>query len=214
MTHALGRVVQHDPRSRQFGAALASDLRTVKHRRFGPILDQGNLGSCTGNALAGAINTAPLHKPRRILHEPEAVALYSLATQLDGAPGTYPPDDTGSSGLAVCKAGVNKGYLSSYRHAFGLDQTLAALVLQPVIVGTTWTQDMFTPDSAGFVHPGGNVAGGHEYELVGLDVVGQFVWAANSWGTGWGLKGFFKLSFADLGSLLADQGDCTVPVSA
>ena len=31
-----------------------------------------------------------------------AVALYSDATKVDAYPGTYPPDDTGSSGLAIC----------------------------------------------------------------------------------------------------------------
>ena len=32
-----------------------------------------------------------------------AVKLYEDATVVDGYPGEYPPDDTGSSGLAICK---------------------------------------------------------------------------------------------------------------
>ena len=211
---ALGRLVEHDERSRAFRAATAPELRSVKHRRYVGILDQGQLGSCTGNALAGAIDTAPLHKAGRNLHEADAVKLYSLATTLDDDPQNYPPTDTGSSGLAVCKAGVQLGYLASYGHAFSLDEALAALVVSPVIIGINWYEDMFDPDSAGFVHPGGALAGGHEVELVGLDVKGSYVWAANSWGTSWGLKGYFKVSFADLGRLLSEDGDCTIPVSA
>lgn len=56
MTYSLGRIVQHDPRSLAFVAATAP-LKTVTHRLSGQVLDQGNLGSCTGNAMAQALNT-------------------------------------------------------------------------------------------------------------------------------------------------------------
>ena len=103
-------------------------------------------------------------------------------------------------------------YITSYQHAFGLQHVLGALVNVPVIIGTSWSDDMFTPDAAGFVHPGGQVQGGHEWCLIGLDVAHQFTWAQQSWGPSWGLGGLFKVSFADLGALLADGGDATVLV--
>jgi hypothetical protein len=44
-------------------------------------LDQGNLGSCTGNAAAGTVNTVPVRSTgARLLKEPDAMKLYSQAT--------------------------------------------------------------------------------------------------------------------------------------
>jgi len=203
---ALGRVVQHDPRSRAYPATLGA-LRTITHRHYGPVLDQGQIGSCTGNAAADALNTTPLRHGRRLLTEVDARTLYHEATVLDGFPGTWPPTDTGSSGLGVAKAVVKAGWATGYTHAFGLDHALAALVLAPVIVGTNWHDSMFTPDSKGFIHPSGAVVGGHEYALVGLDVKRARVTMLNSWSASWGINGRAYITFADLGALLADQGD-------
>lgn len=212
LPHPLGRhldaAARHDPRSRAFPAA-AAPLRTVMHAH-GPVLDQGAVGSCTGHAAAAALNCAVLRGRRRYLSHKDAEALYSAATKVDAFPGAWPPTDTGSDGLSVAKAARAKGYITSYQHAFGVGHALGALVKGPIIVGTAWSANMWEPDANGFVHPGGEVDGGHEYALIGLDVEHQFVLAQNSWGD-WGpLGGLFKLSFTDLGALLADGGDATV----
>jgi hypothetical protein len=210
---ALGRNVNHDERSRNFPAPTIQVIQTVKHRRYGDILDQGQVGSCTGNALAGAINTAPLRLPGRVMHEKDALRFYSLGTALDNYPGSYPPDDTGCDGLSVCKAGVQLGYLSSYTHAFGFDHLLGALMLSPVIIGINWYEGFYNPSSTGFVDFSGSVAGGHEIEVLGYDAKARFFTLANSWGKGWGLKGYFRMTDAVMTRLLSEQGDVTVPVS-
>lgn len=208
---AFGRVVQHDPRSRAFPVA-AGPVGTRHHYHHGPVLDQGMVGSCTGNALAQALNTGPLKvKARPVLDEAAAVRLYSAATRLDPFPGEYPPTDTGSSGLAVCKAAMDAGLLSGYRHAFSLNDALGALTAQPVIVGVDWYTGMLNPDRNGYLHPTGVVEGGHEVALVGINATLKRVTILNSWGPEWGRRGRALLSFDDLGRLLADQGDCTVP---
>jgi len=207
----LARHVEHDERSRNYPARTAP-LRTVHHRHYGRVLDQGSTGSCTGNALVDCLMTTPLHKTGRVLTEGDAVKVYSLATQLDSIPGQYPPTDTGSSGLSACKAAVKLGLISGYRHAFGLDDCLAALVLSPVMIGINWYESMFTPDADGLLTVSGKVAGGHEVALVGLDVRKRLVTVQNSWGPSWGKHGRAYLSFDDLGRLLAEQGDVTVPV--
>lgn len=209
--YQLGRKVNHDPRSLAFHAAASTDHRPVTHRHYGPILDQGNTSSCTGNAMAQALNTAPLRHRGPYLTEQDALKLYAEATVLDPYPGTYPPDDTGSDGLSVCKAAQRQGWISSYTHAFGLDHALGALQLGPVLVGTTWHNDMFTPDSKGFVRPSGDVAGGHEYLLIGDNAKGKLTFI-NSWGSGWGRRGRFYMSYADFDTLLKDNGDVTAPV--
>lgn len=209
--HGLGRRVRHDPRSRQFPAATSASLVSTSHYRP-DVLDQGALGSCTGNALVGCRNTRPTRNRRRLLTEDYAQAVYARATQLDPWPGDWPPTDTGSSGLAACAAAVEGGLIGRYEHAFGLDHTLAALVLRPVMVGVNWYVDMEYPDARGFVEPTGGIAGGHEFELHAINVRDGFVCAVNSWGTGWGVAGHFRLRFATLGRLLSEDGDCTVPV--
>ncbi len=85
----LGRHVQHDARSRNFPAAVAP-ISDVKHLRHGEPFDQGDLGSCTGNAMAGALMTAPYYKADRTLVEANAVQLYGQATHFDRTQGSLP----------------------------------------------------------------------------------------------------------------------------
>lgn len=211
MVYSLGRLVQHDVRSLAFPAETAP-LKTVTHRLSGPVLDQGDIGSCTGNAMAQALNTTPLRHGRPLLTESAAIRLYSRATEIDGFPGTFPPDDSGSSGLAVAKAAQEAKLISAYHHAFGIDQALGAIVLSAVILGIDWTNDMFTPDRAGYIHPTGSVAGGHEIAIIGINTRLERVTLLNSWGPSWGRNGRAYLKFADLDALLRAQGDVVVPV--
>jgi C1A family cysteine protease len=203
-------VVEHDPLSRNFPAPTATVLKTVTHKHYGPVLDQGKVGSCTGNATVDALMTAPMYVKGRDLTEVDAQHLYSVATTFDDIPGTWPPDDTGSSGLAVAKAAKYKGYISAYSHAFGLDHALAAAVLAPVIVGINWYEGFFTPAANGFVTVSGTVQGGHEIALIGVNVKSKYVTFINSWGDSWGKKGKFYMTFDTFSRLLSEEGDVTV----
>lgn len=210
----LGRRLEpnHDPKSRNF-AAPAATVTTKSWQHYGGVLDQGQLGSCTGNAMAQALNTKPLHRAySAYLTEADAVALYSLATTLDPFPGAYPPEDTGSDGLSVAKAARQQGRIGSYVHGFGLQHTLEALMAGPVLLGTPWYEGMFNPTTQGFVTISGRVAGGHEYLLLGVNAYQKYVTCLNSWGNGWGLRGMFRMTYATLSRLLSEDGDATQPV--
>lgn len=214
----LGRHIEHDPQSRAYGIVTAKvPLKSVRHIRHGAIFDQRELGSCTGNAGAGCRNTVPLWKTgQKLLHEADAVSIYGAATVIDGFPGSYPPDDTGSSGLAVCKVMKTMGLITSYQHAFGIDAALQALMKHSFMTGINWYEGFDNPDLTGHVQKTGQIRGGHEIEC------NQYVSAANpldawlgfhnSWSVKWGLKGRFYMSVRTFADLLSEEGDVTVPL--
>jgi hypothetical protein len=216
----LGRHVRHDSRSLLYPwQETGQELKDVLLTRHIDILDQGDIGSCTGNAETGALGTDPLYgtlPPERqgTLGEALALTLYSAAEVIDGD-GPYPPNDNGSTGLSVCKAAKNAGLISGYVHCLTLTSVLDALSSgHAVILGTNWYDSMDNPDSSGLVtiSPGAQVRGGHEYLARGIDTTNRLVRLDNSWGTGWGVEGSFAYSWDTLQRLLSEQGDGTVSV--
>jgi hypothetical protein len=208
----LGRHVEHDPASRAFAVEpVGAPLVKVLHSRRVAAFDQGNLGSCTGNAATGILDTAPFRDTSKPPYY--AVGVYAAATVIDGFPGTYPPDDTGSSGLAVAKVLLSRGLIKSYQHAFSITAALEALQVNAVITGVNWYSGFDNPDPVtGIVKLSGYIRGGHEFEALGYDPATDLVTAINSWGPGWGLKGRFRFTSKDWAQLLSEQGDVTAPV--
>lgn len=217
--HRLGRHVNHDPRSRAFAftAPRNATYAAVKHSRHIPVFDQGDLGSCTGNAAVGCVGTGGFFSsfdPRKgypfTPDEAGAVACYEAATALDPYPGTYPPDDTGSDGNSVVLALRNAGMISGFQHALTLDDAMAALQQGPVIFGLDWYQNMFTPGADGVLRVSGALAGGHEIVLDEWDPAASRVGLTNSWASDWGLGGRAYIALADFKKLLTRDGDVTV----
>ena len=139
---------------------MGKPLAPREWERVLAVLDQGQLGSCTGNAGTGALGTQPFYDAvgRRVLPgtdaaagEEFAVQLYADATVVDGYPGTYPPDDTGSSGLAICKVLKTRGTIKGYCHARTAYGFLRLLQSGPVLQGMPWYNAFFTPDTKGFI---------------------------------------------------------------
>lgn len=205
----LGRHVRHDPRSWGFPAPMAGQIASVRHTRHVPVWDQGSVGSCTGQAAVGCIGTGPFTHAGTAS---EALEVYSHATSLDDIAGTYPPTDTGSSGLAVMKALQARSLIQGFTHAFDLNSTLRALMLRPGITGIAWREGCDTPDANGIVRYTGLVRGGHEVVIEGLDWENKLVWLCNSWGSGWGFGGAFAMTVSDYAKALADHGDATFPL--
>ena len=235
-THTIerGRIEEHIVPGKRLGRHYAWDsrslaythrnsgvtLQSVLHERHIPILNQGDVGACTGNAETGALGCDPLYGPLAsrpggvVLTEQTALALYSAAETIDGD-GPYPPNDNGSCGLSVCKAALNEDLISGYTHCLSQADVLDALQTSPVILGVNWYDSFDTPDSSGLISisPGAQVRGGHEILARGIDVDARTVFLDNSWGTDWGVSGSFTMSWATLEQLLAEQGDGTVSIA-
>lgn len=215
----LGRHIKRDSRSEHYPYRQSGQpLQSNEVQRYIPILNQGQVGACTGNAETGEIGSGDLYAAALkvslglVLDETFALNLYSAAEMIDGD-GPYPPNDNGSSGLSVSQAAKNGGWISGYVHCNGIQDLLDALSNgSAAIVGTNWYDSMDKPDSNGLVTISANasVRGGHEYLARKIDVDKQLIGFDNSWGAGWAVSGSFWYSWTMMERLLAEQGDATV----
>lgn len=220
----LGRHVNHDPRSRAYRAPVDTLApRTKVWRRHPPPFDQGQLGSCTANAVLGCAGSVPTWERGRPYSQRVAVRMYRRATALDPFDGAWPPYDTGSDGLSACKAAVEAGYATRYLWGFGvMDLCLIVSNIGPCAVGAAWYEGMDEPDpSSGLVRARGRVRGGHEWQVIGYhadESLGapraDVFEAQNSWGKRWGVRGTgglggrFFITAVEMAALLHDGGDC------
>lgn len=192
---------------------LLTPLVSVAHLRVTPILDQGQVGSCTANAALGALGTDPLWSSR-----PQSASFYSEATaqslysdeEVELGYGPYPPNDQGGSGPAIARVLKKRGLIRKFSHVRTLNSALRWLVKQPIIIGIDWYDTMMQPDVDGRLHPRGNIAGGHEIVLDEIDVENKRVWLTNSWGPNWGVSGRAYLTWDDFSALLKSGGDATI----
>jgi hypothetical protein len=213
--HGLGRHIDRtdDFEARKVGiqTAAITDKTWVRHC---PPFNQGDIGSCTGNASAGALMTDPFWVPGRAYTERSAVYFYSQATHYNGTPNDYyPPNDTGSSGPAVAKALEADKLISNFNHAVDLETSLGAMMVVPGIFGVNWMTSFDTPLPTGEcpLLPNATVRGGHEIQAFQVDVTNERVWFYQSWGATWGGlgNGTFWLSYNTLDSLFQEGADGT-----
>lgn len=213
----LGRNVVHDSRNLMYRHQRSAPVLVTRlHTRNIPILDQKNVGSCTGNGEVGVLGSSPNWEalPTGLsLNEAMALKVYSIAETIDGD-GPYPPNDNGSSGPSAAKAAMQLGLISGYTHCLSLMDVLDAMQTYAVSIGINWYDSFDNPPNSGLltVSPGASVRGGHEPMLRGVDVENKTVFGDNSWGTGWGVKGSFTMSWDTLDRLLHEDGDATVSI--
>lgn len=214
------RLPQFDERSRSFDIARTLDTTKPRSYTWGcpANLDQGREGACVGFGWAHEHAARPYVRPA---DNALARALYFEAQRVDEWPGgAYPgasPFYEGTSVLAGAKAAQARGHLSEYRWAFNLNDALTAVSRKgPAVIGVWWWTGMFRPDADGFLHPTGQREGGHALLVRGVNIKARTVVLHNSWGTGWGGTkygpGTALLTWDDFGSLLADDGECCIPV--
>lgn len=226
----LGRREHFDDRSRAYpirARLTAAHFRTPRSFTWAcsTVLDQGSEGSCVGHAWAHEIAARPkVHPADHAL----AMRIYNRAQQTD--PWADTPPAEGTDVLDGAKAGVEFGYYSEYRWAFGLEEVVATIgYLGPVVLGISWYDGMFAPDARGLIAITGQVAGGHAILANGVNVrwpatlpIAQRSFANlnqdvstvrlhNSWGAAWGVGGEAFLRLSDLQRLLSQGGEACIP---
>ncbi len=71
----------------------------------------------------------------------------------------------------------------------------------PLVVTMNVYKDFFSYSSGTYSYvggPGNTYQGGHAVELIGYNDKRQCFIAKNSWGTGWGLSGYFKIAYSQV----------------
>lgn len=205
----LGRQMVHDERSRGFAMPVKVD-RSSWHdkavRVYDPIPNPyQQVGCCTGVAKMVQFNATGNRKTGEVLGMATALQVYSQSTKIDPFEGTWPPTDTGSSGLASCKAAQDAGLGGEYRWLFGgADEVVENVMAGRVIsVGTWWYESMFDLQPGNRLEVSGEKAGGHQWAVRGYDVSSDMV-MGRCW---WGSFRDFWIARSALADLLADDGD-------
>lgn len=196
------------------------DLRS----KFQPILDQGELGSCTANALVGIVgyDKKRLFGSRLFLYYNERMLENSIPDDV----GAYLSDGIRSLQLhGVCQESswpyiisefATRPPDSCYTEALNnqallvenIDNSLTAMKTslannEPFVVGIAVYSSFLTSKVArtGLVPMptrGDQLLGGHAIICVGYDDVKKLWIMRNSWGTSWGDKGYFYLPYSYL----------------
>lgn len=166
------------------------------------VLDQGQTGHCVGFGGSGFLASDPVEDQG--VDNAFGHALYYDCKVIDGEPKA----EDGSTVHSLAKVLTQKGRLSKYAWA----STVAAMqqwvtTEGPVVMGTDWDNDMFDPDANGFVKPGGGIAGGHCFLMVGYHADRDAFEFVNSWGTGWADGGHFFMKTADFSKLWHRSGN-------
>ncbi|MEJ8849666.1 glycoside hydrolase family 19 protein [Variovorax rhizosphaerae] len=191
-----------------------------------PILDQGTEGACTGFGLATVANYLLIRRrviPDKVPVSPRM--LYDLARRYDEWPDEDYSGSSARGAMkgwhkhGICaeelypfkagktdRKGMTKARVAdSVRRPLGayfrvnhkdLVAMHAAIAEVGVLYATaTVHQGWNDVGSDGFIEQSEQITGGHAFAIVAYDDEG--FWLQNSWGTGWGLRGFGRVSYDD-----------------
>jgi C1A family cysteine protease len=221
-----------DQRDYKFGAIYkipaklpaSVDLRS----QCSPVEDQGELGSCTANALAGALEFLELKDKvpfadlsRLFIYYNERVIEHTVnsdsgAMLRDGiktlakqgvcteAKWPYVIAQFTKKPSAACYKEAADHQITSYQRLLTVDEMRSCLADGYAFVFGFTVYESFESSAVartGTVNmpkPGEKVLGGHAVVAVGYDDKQKRFTIRNSWGTGWGKKGYFTMPYAYL----------------
>lgn len=214
----LDRLPQHDPRNLRFLAVKTLDTRTPRSYTWSidKWLDQGQEGACVGFGFGHD----GIARPARLEYidndyAREQIYWNAQRTYDEWPGGAYPGADPfyeGTSVLAGAKACYDLNHFRQYEWAYSVEELILAVGYKgPAVLGINWYEGMYDTDGLGYIHPTGEIMGGHAILCNKVSVTGEYFSLHNSWGQNWGINGEAKVSFNDMAILLKNDGEACVP---
>ncbi len=200
------------------------DWRNSSGNYVSPIKNQGSCGSCWAFAVTAAlesqvmIGTKPVTPPE--LSEQVLVSCSGAGSCSGGSPSSasnyirdvglpvescFPYTATNNSCANACstyRVDTLKviGWQSAGSSPSRVDAIKNALYSNGPVVGTFYVyNDFFYYKTGVYSYTSGSYAGAHAVLIVGYDDVNQCFIVKNSWGTGWGEAGFFRIAYSEVG---------------
>ncbi len=207
--------------------AAALPPRVDLRSQFPPPYDQGSLGSCTANAIAGALQFLEQKEGEKPAVMPSRLFIYYNERALEGTVGS----DSGAQIRDGIKVVVKEGYCpeSEWPYAVAefaakpparcysdalkervsqylrLSRELTPLLTclasgYPFVLGFSVYESFESPQvkSTGVLNmpqPDEQFVGGHAVVACGYDQAQRRFIVRNSWGTDWGMQGYFTMPF-------------------
>jgi C1A family cysteine protease len=188
-------------------------------KKVTPVKDQGDCGSCVGFGTLGTVEACLAIRDSKIPNHPQDYKDLSEAYMFKKGGGscangwTFKPACNFMKGVGTVDEAIDPYHvpLSMITQAMDkaphtkivswqqlLRNTEAKLWIAtygPIITGMTVYDDF--PDYRGGIYQAKskNVLGGHCVSVVGYDDAQQCWICKNSWGTGWGEQGFFRIGY-------------------
>lgn len=176
-------------------------------------LDQLREGACVGFTAAHDQSAWPV--PVKNITTEVARWFYKEAQKVDPWEGeAY----EGTSVLAVMQVLQRIGALKEFRWAgAGSGDVLMDVILGirnegPGLAGLSWYSNCMNVDKDGYIHPTGDIVGGHAILIRGVSIAKRYFLLSNSWNLGWGVEGDCKVSFDEMGPWLENGGEVTFPI--
>lgn len=213
----FGRLENPDPRDKLFSMSHVASAATPELRQKywwadGWWGNQGTTSHCVAYSWLHLLEDGPVvqdsvsMRRRKPLIEP--IMLYRESQLRD----PWPSENyNGTSIRAAAKVLKDLGAIKEYRWATSITEVVnTILTVGPMVVGTKWYSHMNNPDHLGRVRPSGSSVGGHAYVLNGVNVDSGMLRIKNSWGTGWGKRGYAFIHVDEFEKLLVDGGDACI----
>ena len=170
--------------------------------------DQGRTNMCTVYSANHLLATGPFtHRP--YWSDKPIVPLQETykAAQCRDPWGCRASDD-GTTMRAIAEELRARGVIENYYWFRRMDDLLDYLHTRgPLWIGVDWTEGMARPGPKGLITYTGRSLGGHATQLDEIHKGREEVGGLNSWGSEWGDRGRFRISFRDIERLLANRGE-------